>query len=353
MFRSLNCFASKTATSEPPSNEHLLGAWMYNNADPWSNFVGVVGRRKNDGAEIGRYTIEESENQLVYHEGPLQGALHWDGEWFAGVLTDKLKVEGEIRLRKYRHGVQSQFRKAGEEQWDGFIVAKRMRSPPKGRSLKSPQEQISKELKVEDSPALDQTEVEVDGNDFGVSTAAEPAEELPLKFKPSVGTWLIHLPQPQPQIFAVETPLQLQDLQVTPASTLPACMSADLTDPREQQHISSVDLNCDEEEFLKNAVEQFKPEDAVEETIFALFKSIDVNHDGSVNRTEFFSGLWGAQANTLLKELGVAQKHLSGTGHEVLQELYELADIDGNGVITFFEFMHALKQQVGQHVPEV
>jgi Ca2+-binding EF-hand superfamily protein len=316
---------------------------MYSNADPWSNFVGVVGRKKNDGADIGRYSIEESEKELVYHEGPLRGALHWDGEWFAGVLTDKLNVEGEIRLRKYGHGVQSQFRKVGEEQWDGLIVAKRVRSPPKKRALESPPEQISQNLKVEASPALDQTEVEVDGHDFGVSTAAE---ELPLKFKPSVGTWLMHVPQPQPQIVAVET----LDLQATPASALPVRMSADLTHPREQHQISTVDLNFNEEEFLKNAVEQFKPEDSVEETIFALFKSIDANHDGSVNRTEFFSGLWGAKANRLLKELGVADEHLSGTGHEVLQQLFELADIDGNGVITFFEFMHALKQQVGKNV---
>jgi hypothetical protein len=253
-------------------------------------------------------------------------------------------------LRKYGRGVQSQFRKVGEEQWDGLIVAKRPRSPPKkhkGRSLESPQEQISQNVKVEASPAIDQTEVEVEGNDFVVSTATE---ELPIKFKPSVGTWLLHLPQPQPPIVAVETLHQLQDLQVTPASTLPACTSADLSHPPEQSHVSRVDLNCDEEEVLKNAVAQFKPEDAVEETIFALFKSIDANHDGSVNRTEFFSGLWGAQANKLLRELGVADEHLSGTGHEVLQQLFELADVDGNGVITFFEFMHALKQQVGKDV---
>merc|ERR1712118_286088 len=102
----------------------------------------------------------------------------------------------------------------------------------------------------------------------------------------------------------------------------------------------------------KTVVEKFEPSDAVEEAIFTLFKSIDANDDGSVNRTEFFSGLWGAQANELLKKLGVSDEHLSGTGHEVLQELYELADTDGNGVITFFEFMHAMKQQVGQRVPE-
>lgn len=311
--------------------------------------MGAGGHQKNAGAQSGRYSIEESENQLVYHEGALQGALHWDGEWFAGVLVDKLKVEGDIRLRKYRHGMQSQFRKAGEEQWDDFIVAKRVRSLAKkhntsnGKLLESPKEQIFESPKAEDLPALDQTDIEVERIDFSASTEAE---ELPIKFKPSVGTWLMRLPQP------VETSHQLQDLQVTPASTLPAYNSADLTHTREQHQISSVDLGCDEEEFLKSAVEQFEPEDAVQETIFTLFKSLDVNHDGSVNRTEFFSGLWGGQANKLLMELGVGDKHLSGTGHEVLQELFELADADGNGVITFFEFMHALQQQVGKQLPE-
>jgi len=351
MVRIFNCFASMTDTTVRPPNEQFLGTWMYSNTDAWSNFVGVIGRSKNHGAEIGRYRIEDAENQLVYHEGPLSGALQWDGEWFAGVLTDKLEVEGKIRLRKYRHGVQSQFRKAGEEQWDGLIVAKRLRSLPKKddiprvQPLKIPQEQISESMKVQASPVCDQTEVEVDRSDGDAGSAIQ---ELPNKFKPSVGTWLMRLPQPQS--FAVETPPQLQNLQVTPAIMVPVCIAVDLAQPREQQRVSRVDLDYDEGKFLKDAVEQFEPEDAVEETIFALFKTIDVNHDGSVNRTEFFSGLWGAQANKLLKELGVAENHLSGTGHEVLQELFELADADGNGVITFFEFMRALKQQVGKHV---
>jgi hypothetical protein len=104
---------------------------VYSNTDAWSNFVGAGGHVKKHGAEIGRYSIEVSENQLVYHEGPLSGALQWDGEWFAGALADNLKAEGEIRLRKYRYGVQSQFRKAGEEQWDDAILAKRVQSVAK------------------------------------------------------------------------------------------------------------------------------------------------------------------------------------------------------------------------------
>lgn len=318
--------------------------------------MGGAGRGKNDGTEIGRYVIEESENQLLYHEGPLQGALHWDGEWFTGTLADKLNVEGEIRLRKYRRGVQSQFRKAGEEHWDGLIIAKKVRALAKkheaseGQAPESSNTQMPESTKAQISAPLDQTEVEVDEMNSAVVKA--PMEEVPMRFKPSVGTWLMPLPQPQSESLATGTQHELQDLQVTPASMLLSFVSADLSHPREQHELSRVDLDCDTETFLKKAVEQFEPADEVEETIFTLFKSIDANHDGSVNRTEFFSGLWGTQANELLKELGVADKHLSGTGHEVLQELYELADADGNGVITFFEFMHAMKQQVGQHVPE-
>jgi Ca2+-binding EF-hand superfamily protein len=84
--------------------------------------------------------------------------------------------------------------------------------------------------------------------------------------------------------------------------------------------------------------------------IFALFKSIDKRKTGVLNRTEFFSGLWGKQANELLIDLGVSDQHLSGTGHEVLQELFDLADLDCDGVLTFQEFMTALKHQVGREV---
>jgi Ca2+-binding EF-hand superfamily protein len=359
---------------------------VYSNTDAWSNFVGAGGHVKKHGAEIGRYSIEVSENQLVYHEGPLSGALQWDGEWFAGALADNLKAEGEIRLRKYRYGVQSQFRKAGEEQWDDAILAKRVQSVAKNKNMckeklqEHPRELTSKSLKVEDVPALDQTDIEVDQSHSSIHLAAEdqidievdridsiarmPAEHrtnvevaqidsslsqavetIPMKFKPSVGTWLMRLPQP-----VHEMPHQVNDSQVTSASDLLVCVSADLIHPCEQHQAARGDLDC--EELMKTAVEQFEPEDAAQESIFTLFKSLDANHDGSINRTEFFSGLWGGQANKLLKELGVGDSHLSGTGHEVLQELFELADADGNGVITFFEFMHALNKKVGKQVLE-
>merc|ERR1711916_96872 len=100
----------------------------------------------------------------------------------------------------------------------------------------------------------DQTEVEVDRSDCDASSTAV---EVPIKFKPSVGTWLMRLPQLQSS--AGETLPQLQNLQVTPAGVVPACIAVDLAQPLEQQRVGTVDLDYDEGEFLKDAVEQFEP----------------------------------------------------------------------------------------------
>jgi hypothetical protein len=354
MLRALNCFSAKVDAEAPAPTDQMLGTWLYSNGDAWSNFVGVVGRQKQQaGVEVGRYSVEQINDVLVYTEGPLRGNLTWDGEWFTATLLEKNQVEGEIRLRKFRQGVQSQFRKLGEEKWDGLIVAKRAKKAAVKQEKPCPEqeklvEHVEEQTEVNVVPLV---EPEVPLHQPDVQTSTEH-QELEVKFKPSVGTWLL------PVLRATQD-MHTEFLTALPQESLPQFVSADLAPVWEQQPTSAFELNCatkdldcNDEANLRSAVENFEPEDDVEETIFMLFKAIDANHDGIVNRTEFFSGLWGSQANDLLKRLGVADKHLAGTGHEVLQELFERADADRNGVITFFEFMTALKQQVGKDVSE-
>jgi hypothetical protein len=94
-------------------------------------------------------------------------------------------------------------------------------------------------------------------------------------------------------------------------------------------------------------VDAFTPQDSTEQDLWELFQAMDQNHDGFVNHTDFIGGLWGPKANGVLKDLGVTEHQLSGTGHEVVKELFDMADRDATGTITFSQFLAAFNQKLG------
>lgn len=340
----------------------------------WSGFAGAIGKKsQEEQSGTGRYTIEEVEGKLVYKEGPLIGSFTWDGEWFVAKLSKAGKPEGTLRVRQVRRGLQSQYLAPDETTWDPAVVARRKPAP---KVKKKPDPEKPAPVSLDDfldgccSPVAAKAPSQIPTSFRKQSSQLAPGpprrqsshseqffessdSELPWFARPSVMTWNLSLamvhrrnspdaPAAEPEDDAVDEPENDAENDVPSGD-----MISFSTKRRSNTIMSAPALSAEE---LKEAVAQFQPQDVTESKIFELFKSIDKLKNGVLNRTEFFSGLWGKQANDLLKDLGVAEQHLSGTGHEVLQELFELADMDCDGVVTFHEFMSALKRQIGRDV---
>lgn len=349
----------------------------------WSEFAGAIGRTNQEGKhDVGRYIIQENDSKLIYKEGPLVGAFEWDGEWFVAELFREGKPEGTLRLKQIRRGLESQFKAVGENVWDPAVIAcasRKRKQPPSAQTIlaaTTPSPLAKTDLASTMPSPFAKVDPEKDGNvtkskpqdvnDFldgcctpvaqpAVRTSAstgsmhifapsDTAQELPFVAKPSVITWNLSFSM-------VRVRAESRDLIEEHASDdAEEVGSGGNMVSFSTARRRNMSINTLSPEELREAVEHFEPQDVTEDKIFALFKSIDKRKTGVLNRTEFFSGLWGKQANELLIDLGVSDQHLSGTGHEVLQELFDLADLDCDGVLTFQEFMTALKHQVGREV---